>query len=111
MHVTPGNVCSRKFGGEAERAIGRRTRLRVCPLSRRALEVLHAEKRPGPRQPAPGERIARIKLSGLCEGLDRLPEIGFRLAGKIKLALKKGVLGLKPPTRGWLALRCPGLTR
>src|SRR5581483_1959338 len=85
-------------------------RLRVRLPGRRALEA-SAEVYPGSRQPAPGERVARIKVGGLGEGLNRLAEVGFRAAGTIKLTLQESVVGLKTPTGGPLALRRRMLTR
>src|SRR5215471_17114412 len=103
-------MCGREFGGKSKRALGRCTRLGVRLLRRRALEECLTEAGPGPRQPAPGERITGIKLSRLRVELDRLAKIRFRVAGNIKRALQKGVVGLQTPTRGPLDLRRRVLT-
>src|SRR5579871_4396954 len=110
MQETPRNMCIRKLGREGERAISRRTRVGERILSPSAREEVNTEVGPGPRQCAPGERIVRVKLSGLREEFDRLAEVCFSGAGIIKLALQEGVVGVQTPARGPLALSCRVLT-
>src|SRR5262249_5381892 len=50
-HVTPGNVCSRKLGREAERAAGRRAPPRVRLLRRRGPHEITPPIGPEPPQP------------------------------------------------------------
>src|SRR5260370_15791022 len=100
-------MCGRECGRKSERALGRCTRFGVRLLRRRALEKCLTEAAPGPRQPAPSERITRFKLSRLRVVLDCLAEISFRVAGNIKHALPESVIGLHTATRGPLALSPP----
>src|SRR5580700_4309126 len=95
----------RKVRREGERAIGGRTRFRIRLLRGRAPEEIPAEFGPGARQPAPGERIARVEQRRLRVVLDRLTKISFRFAAEIEPSLQQGVVGFEAPTRGAITLR------
>jgi hypothetical protein len=62
-YIAPGKMRGREFGREGERAVGRFARVRERHLHRCALEEIESDEVPGPRQPAPDERVARIELS------------------------------------------------
>src|ERR1700733_10682840 len=79
--------------------------MRWCPP-----QEARAEAGPSPRQLAPRERVARVKLGRLRVVPDRLALIGFRGTRNVAPALQVSVVGFDAATRGLLALRPRGLT-